>query len=454
MVERVVFSDASRRGAEKRMNQKRAAFHAVGKDGIPNGGDTERPVHYFSLSQKLLIGVVCYAPVINSVLPKTEFGEGIPDLDLVTTLSLFLVPVFFVESLFASQMKINLWLFSVFGFFCIVLGSVSWSPWYTFNLSTVREIVFTCGFPVVIATLGVNLFRNPDFVHKYMRHFVFAAAIMAGICVCQFVLDTSRFGNLTRAAGTLGNPNLVAVFLVLALPIVLYLQGKGNYSMKVSILLESIIFAGIVSTVSRKGLMTAGVVYLIFYIYHRQYRRVIFVLLGIAIAASLAFSFSHTVAQRFEAKELEGQLGGKWSMMMAGIDIYTKNPVIGLGYQGYYESFNKYFPNPWKKKYDAHNEYATVLANYGTLGFLVFMLIFIHPLVWARRFVRRQKQAMNADLSSYQSEMGILAIGSIVPFMMSAFYAGTLFYQTVVVYALYMNVSMMYASRFVIRKVE
>ncbi len=444
----MVFSYDPRCGSKRLMNQLLKPPQSNNKEREHQDG-TSDSTHHFRLSRNLVIGLVCYAPLVNAILPKTDFGPGIPDLDFVTVLSLLLVPILVFELLFSPHIEINVWLLLVFAYFCIVITSVSWSPWYAYDVGTVREIVVSTGFPVVIATLGVNIFPNLHFVHVYMRHLLRAAIIMSGICIGQFALDTTRFGDVTRAAGTLGNPNTVAVFLVLTLPAFLYLKARGHISSRLSVIFQTAVFAGLFSTVSRKGLITAAVVFVIFYMYKQQYRKVLAVIMALCVAALIAFTYSQTVAQRFATSELESQFGGKWVMMLAAIDIFEKNPIIGLGYQGYYESFYTYFHNPWVKKYDAHNEFATALANFGLVGFTIFMLIFLHPLIWARRLMSGTTSSMSTikdNVRRHQTDMAIIAITSVIPFMMSAFYAGTLFSQNVVVHVLYLNISMMYAS--------
>ncbi len=412
-----------------------------GAFSAPTGFDEHYP-----MSQVFLIALVCYAPLINSLLPTTHFGSGIPDLDLVTLLFLLLVPVFTFELLISKQIKTNAWLFIVFGYFSIVLASVSWSPWYRYDVSTVRDIVVTCGFPVLIATLGVNLFHNRNFLYSYLRHLVFSATFQALVCIGQFLRNVSLPVDSLRAAGTLGNPNLVAIFLVLSLSALLFLKHQQRFSSKFPLLAQGIIFAGLLCTISRKGLITAAVVYFLFYFFYRQYQRVLMVLAVVALSSLLVFLFSHTVAARFTTQELESQFGGKWEMMMAGVDIFEKNPIIGLGYKGYYESFGNYFPNPWVKKYDAHNEYATALANFGTVGFSFFLLIFILPLLQAKRLLKNTNSPWEEALPDYRRAIGVFALTSIIPFMMSAFYAGALFYQNVVVFVLYLNISILYAT--------
>ena len=117
------------------------------------------------------------------------------------------------------------------------------------------------------------------------------------------------------------------------------------------------------------------------------------------------------------------------------VTVYSSFESRYTGYKGYYENFGKYFPYSPERKYDAHNEYVTALANYGILGFIPFMLIFLYPLFYAFK---------NLKYSGLQKEMAILGIAVIIPFMLNIAFAGTAFYQQVLTSLFYTHTSFIF----------
>ena len=119
--------------------------------------------------------------------------------------------------------------------------------------------------------------------------------------------------------------------------------------------------------------------------------------------------------------------------------MFLDNPVIGLGYRGYYENFGRYFPHAATRKYSAHNIYITALVNYGMVGFIPFLAIFFIPLVASVKilFLKRRVGA-----SQYNKDMALICFLTLVPFMLCGVYAGGLFYNYRVLYILYSNTAL------------
>ena len=130
-------------------------------------------------------------------------------------------------------------------------------------------------------------------------------------------------------------------------------------------------------------------------------------------------------------------------MTYAGLQMYKESPLIGLGYKGYYDNFGKYFPWSSKNKYDAHNIYTTALTNYGLIGFMPFLCIFLYPLSAARKTLK----AGNSNISdSTPKDLAIICISSTIPFMISGWFAGGLFYIPALVILFYANISLFLSS--------
>lgn len=399
----------------------------------------------YSLSLKffcILIGIV---PIVDMFLPKTNFGAGIPDIDAIRLLSYMLIIVFFIE-LAAGKQKVeplDKWILFILGFTIIKCISPAWSPWYSFNKQIVQSLFNTVVVPLIVVIIARNIFIYPKNIHQYLKIIFFSAAILSIIAIIQQILQLSFFAGQQRAASTMNNPNLLAIYLVACIPCLLYSIDKKIISSKIGVIVQLIIIGGVISTVSKKGIGTMVLCYLLYFILTKQYKKVIISLSFFSLVAVLISGYG-VVSNRFSGEMLERQFVGKWNMTIAGVKMFLDKPILGNGYNGYYERFGEFIPSAWNDKYDAHNEFVTALANYGIPGFISFVFIFLYPLLYSKKIFRlyRQKKA-----SIFEKDMAIIAVCVIIPFMISAFYAGALFSEVTVVFVLYTHVSFMFSAK-------
>jgi len=127
-------------------------------------------------------------------------------------------------------------------------------------------------------------------------------------------------------------------------------------------------------------------------------------------------------------------------MTAAGWKMFQTSPIIGLGYKGYYDNYGNYFPLAKKEKYDAHNIFISALSNYGVLGFIFFMGIFLYPLFTASKIFGTQIP------NKFLKDMAVVCSSSIIPFMISGWFAGGVFYASVFTSLLFSNTVLMYTQ--------
>ena len=376
-------------------------------------------------------------PIVDIFLPKTNFGVGIPDFDATRLCSYLLLLIFIFETAINKRVKlINGWILSILCFTIIKCASPMWSKWYSYNTQVLQNLFDSAIIPLIIALIALNVFHSKENIQKYMKHIIIAALILSVISIYQFVFNLSD-----RASATMSNPNGLAIYLVSSLPFVLYCIDKKLVSNKVGLLTSLLIIGGILGTVSRKGIGTMIICFMLYYLLQKQFKKVV---ISFTVFTLLALSLSGyaAISKRFTGAELEEQFQGKWNMTVAGFIMYKEKPILGNGYNGYFERFGEFFPNARIKKYDAHNEFITALANYGIFGFIFFMAIFLYPLNYARKVLKRYYRGQLSSL--VQKNMALICICTIVPFMISAFYAGALFSQVSAVFVLYANISFVF----------
>jgi O-antigen ligase len=395
----------------------------------------------FSFSAKLFITIVCYGPIVGSLLPKTKFGSGLPDLDLVRICTILLLIKFFFDVLKQGAVRINKWIVVVLVYSCNVFASVSWTDAYTYDARQFSSFFDMLFVPLFIAVVGINIFQNYENRRQYARHITIAACILSIMSAYEAFYDLSTFTGVTRAASTLGNPNLLAIILVLWVPLILVSEREKWLSKKTSIVIQALILIGIIGTVSRKGLTTWFITYLLFYYFNNEKNKVILMCILGGGGFLLLLAYSSTVATRFSQEDVQYNLDAKWNMMMAGLTLFLEKPIIGYGYNGYYENFSRFFKYSWEKNYDAHNEYVTALASYGIIGFIWFVSLFLTPFFDLLKRVKFNKPNTQPKTISVDRQFHIMGISLIPPIMMSTFYAGALFKQPVAVISFFAQVA-------------
>jgi hypothetical protein len=362
------------------------------------------------------------------------------EISLIWAVFYLLVLVFIVQASVRPGIKLmNAWTVILAFYLLVVLVSVSWANHYSYNLYTLERIYARFLAPLIIATISLNLFTMEDKVQTYIKNLMAAAFILSLIGIVQTLIHGPTNNEEFRAgAGTLENPNALAIFLVVAIPCILHALEKRIVPRILAWPAMICTIAGIICTVSRKGITTMAIVFILYFSLKKQFRKLaLSVLVGVVLAVSL--SSTSLISQRFTAKSINTNLRQKVIMASAGWQMFKEHPLIGMGYNGYYENFSRYLPNLGRKKYDAHNIYITELANRGLLGFIPFVSIFLYPLIVSIRRLHRSSPG-------HQKDMAVISIVSILPFMVSGFFAGGLFWAWFTIFVLYTHISFVFSA--------
>lgn len=399
----------------------------------------------YKLTAKMLFLLICYLPLVDMFLPKIDFGAGLPNFDAFRLILFGFIMLFMVETAIQKRIKgfDNPWFLIVCLYVFIVVVSPLWSIEYSYNTTLIQELFFAVISPLFILMVALSLFNRIELVEQYMRHLIFVAVVLSIISIIQIILGVSEIHGQARAAGTMANPNRLAIFLVFSIPCILYsAEKKIIINRKICVIILSLVVLGVLSTVSKKGAATMLVSFFLYFLLKRQYQKIVIILVITFVTGFLLSGYAF-FSDRFSLDVVTHELEGKWNMTLAGVDMFAEKPVLGHGYKGYYENFSQYFPHAFVKKYDAHNEFVTALANYGLIGMVLFLGIFLYPLNYARKIIRKSKYQ---DVSEVKIDMAVIGISTIIPFMISAFYAGTLFNQTTAVFAFYAQTSFVFVG--------
>jgi len=399
----------------------------------------ERLLKGYEMVQFLHIILVCYMPILEVFVPRTNFGSGIPDIGPVRLLSYMVVLAFIVESCLRQQIKIfSKWIVIIATYSVIVIASVSWSD-YSYSASVLANIFDSVVLPLGIAIIAFSVFRERSNVNSYVKHIMIAALILSVISIYQLAMagpSVHAGSRDVRSAATMGNPNALAVFLVLTVPCILYVIEKRLVATRIGWLIFASVLAGIVCTISRKGFVTGILVFVLYYLLKKQVRKIVIFSLAVSVIAIGVSGYS-IISGRFSKENLNRSIVGRSAMVHVGLKMFWESPIVGLGYKGYYENSHKYLRG--SKKWVAHNIFITALTNYGIVGFIPFLGIFLYPLSFSTKIIRSHDKTTWAENAK---DMAIICICSVVPFMISGFFAGGLFYKPETMFLLYSNTAL------------
>ena len=204
---------------------------------------------------------------------------------------------------------------------------------------------------------------------------------------------------LSRAGGTLGHPNSLALFFDLLLPLVFALlfvpqRRLGRLALAVGLLVG---LAGLIVTQSRGGMLATGLaLFLLLFIQLARrtggsialvYTAFILLVGGISVLTT-----TNPISKRFLRYDY-GTAYGRLPHLRVAYNLIQEHPVFGVGLNVYTEVAPRFDTTPqqimaqWQAP--VHNLYAFLIAEIGLSGFL-WMLLFwvavvrgVWPAVWA-----------------------------------------------------------------------
>lgn len=395
----------------------------------------------FKITFWIFVALICYMPVFGIFLPKTQFGQGIPDIGPVRLFSFLLVIVFLIEMAVLKKIKIiSRWAIYILLLLTIGALSISWSPWYSYNTTTIQQIFNIYFIPFVVALVALNLFTQEYTICKFFKHITWSAVILSLVAIAEFIFLKTNILGYQRSSGTFNNPNTLAVYLVLCIPCIIMVYEKGHLKKPVFFMDTLIVGLGVLSTVSRKGIITMVMCFLLYSLLKRRVK-LFFMLIVIFFILFIPIASYQVISERFAESEFERVLEGKLTVAGKIASAFCESPIIGNGYNAAYERFGELVRGHRQDKYDAHNEFVTIMVNYGFIGFLPFLLIFLDPLMKSIRYLYMSRSPFNIK---FLRDISVVVASAMVPFMFSCFFAGALFHQQVVVSLFYAIVATIY----------
>lgn len=207
----------------------------------------------------------------------------------------------------------------------------------------------------------------------------------------------------SRVFSTLGQPNWLAAYLVALLPIIFNFQFLISNKLKIfNYLISILLFATLLFTKSRSGLLGLAVALVIYWAFtlfknFKQHKKS-FLFFNLAFAFLALVIGTQFTPSIFKLKEINNkkevvtgpalETGGTESgtirkiVWKGAIDIWQHYPIFGTGLETFAFSYYQFRPiehnmvSEWDFIYNkAHNEYLNMLANSGILGLGTYLFL-------------------------------------------------------------------------------
>lgn len=330
-------------------------------------------------------------------------GLGVPGLSLFN-LNIYLLLMYWVvlvlqgKRIFLQPSNLNI-PFALIGYFFFLSIFIKLIHAEIPNISILREIIWFKGWldPVLLFLIIFNILDNKRECNNVLLGLclLFFALLVVQLSTTFGIYDFSH-GVLEKSgrAGGLRAPGEHAIALVLFLPFVLsagFLSKKGLLVKTGCIILAFLFLLGIVNAGSRNGavsLCCCIVVYLILL----QQKKVIsagatfallFTMITVAVIAFLVSpeNIKMEIEERFNptnvedvqtAEDVQKFTSGRSELWKNGWRLFVESPLWGHG-RNSYAPLSKL--RGFSKHAVAHNEYIKHLAEYGIIGFFLYMLI-------------------------------------------------------------------------------
>jgi O-antigen ligase len=261
---------------------------------------------------------------------------------------------------------------------------------------------------------------------------IFLAMLVSLYAVYQF-LTTSDYawhllkpeGYRKRGSGPFMNPNHLAGYLEMILPLALAftLTGRFELLMKVFLAYATLaIFAGLSSTISRGGWLAAAVSLAVFFLWlwrERDYRKRALIVMASLILVFAAFLWKADIGpERRERFEVAAQVEDvRFRLWRPALAIWKERVWFGAGPAHFDPRFRQYRPADPALQHRpdrVHNDYLNTLADWGLVGAALVLscwAVFYYQVFRGWKYVQRSQNDLGARRSNKSAFVAGGAIG-------------------------------------------
>ncbi|MCW5558407.1 MAG: O-antigen ligase family protein [Verrucomicrobiae bacterium] len=304
------------------------------------------------------------------------------------------------------------------------LAFVGYTAWRTAGVDVVhparRELLLVCVCALVFLVALNNFYRQETM--QWMAHaLVGLGGAVAAYAIIQWVSGSNRIlwlvqpiNYVKRAGGSFVNPNHLAGFLILLLPLSLaqVFVGRGKSLSKVLHGYAALVMAGgIAVTMSRGGWAAAVGTLVILFVWIGWRRRELRLPVALAVAVlalggAVFLTRSDKAQARIENLTREGNLdsAGRRELWKPAMAMWQDHTWLGVGPSQFDIRFPAYRPPRFQSApVRVHNEYLNLLVDYGVVGAGCLGLALV-TLAWglvrSNRYVERSVGDLGARTSN------------------------------------------------------
>lgn len=338
-------------------------------------------------------GVILIAPIVIGAFLSGIFylAEGAAIPFTIFQIALILAFILFVLRQILLQ-KYTLEVYGLEVYYLLLFGIIFFSILYTPE----REQALFLSFRMIILFLMTYLIYNVINTEKELRmigYIIIAAALIVAMqSLLQFYINPEiaafNYANqgekLLRGEGTESDPNIFASNLI---PAIMLLGAYFGHLVSVSkrifaFTILGLLFAAVLLTYSRSSWVAIAIGLILIMGIQKKFG----LLFYLFIAFFVTFLVSETVQRltfsvitRFIdifAGETDDSSRYRIVLAKTAILMILDTYLLGVGYQGFSSAFKDYHP-PQETAgiFEPHNEFYSVFAELGIIGFILFLMI-------------------------------------------------------------------------------
>ena len=180
-------------------------------------------------------------------------------------------------------------------------------------------------------------------------------------------------GRIVRMKACLGAPNLLASFLLFAMPLSVSLFVRSRAWLRALWGTAFFVFATAFFLTYSRGAFYAMALSLLLNLF--ALKRIKFALIAIGCLTVLIFtvpSLRYNFVETIERKDITiAERGDYWKV---AFNMIKQHPILGVGVNTYHSKFPSYAPDPTVRQAYPHNSYLQMASEIGLPGLFVFIL--------------------------------------------------------------------------------
>jgi O-antigen ligase len=210
--------------------------------------------------------------------------------------------------------------------------------------------------------------------------------------------------------------NYQALVLSFSLPILVYIAQKGFLHFVAAIFLAGSIFGGLLFSFTRGAWL--GFLSSIIWFCILKNKKILFLLIPICFAIYL---LSSDLKTRFISIMDKGSHGWREYMWSAGLNMFKKHPIFGVGIDNYPRYVREYLPNSLSGSEKenianiachSHSNYIQLLSERGIFALLSFLFILI-------TFLRKTSSLIKTPTDEFSSSILLGGQSAVICFLVS-----------------------------------